>query len=152
MRRSLSRRVRRTPNDDHLLITHTLRRLKAAHPDIAEVGSENLTTLGQSLPWNDEEQNTTRLQPAIRVAQKRLLGATTVSLSEGPIVGRIQVEEPKALCGAMNFQRVALGYVGNPLTGLLGAVGVEFDTVAKHVGGTGDRLEGHAIADAGIDR
>ena len=76
-------------NDNHLLIAHTLRRLKAADPDIAEVCSENLTTLGQSLPWNDEEQNTTRLQPAIRVAQKRLLGAPTVSRSKCPIVRRL---------------------------------------------------------------
>jgi hypothetical protein len=52
----------------------------------------------------------------------------------------------------MNFQRVALDYVGNPLPGLLGTVGIKLDAVAKHVGGTGDRLEGHAIANAGIDR
>jgi hypothetical protein len=52
----------------------------------------------------------------------------------------------------MNFQRVALDYVRNPLPGLLGTVGVELDPVAKHVGGTGDRLKGHPIANARIDR
>jgi hypothetical protein len=52
----------------------------------------------------------------------------------------------------MNFQRVALGYVGNPLTGLLGAVGVKLDAIAKHIGACGDRLEGDTIANAGIDR
>jgi hypothetical protein len=45
-----------------------------------------------------------------------------------------------------------LNYVGNPLTGLLGAVGVKLDSVAKHFGAGGDRLEGDAIAGAGIDR
>ena len=33
---------------NHLLVAHTLRRLKAENPDIAEVRGENLTALGQS--------------------------------------------------------------------------------------------------------
>ena len=139
-------------NDNHLLIAHTLRRLKAENPDIAEVGGENLTTLGQSLAWDDEEQNTARLQPTIRVAQERLLCTTAFSRSEGPIVRWIQIQEPKAFDGALHFQRVALDYVGNPLPGLLGTVGIKLDAVAKHIGAAGDRLEGDAIADTGIER
>ena len=139
-------------DDHHLLIAHTLRRLKTVNPDITEMRGENLTAFGQSLARDDEQQYATGLQPAIRVAQERLLGATTVSRPEGPIVGRIQIEETKALDGALHFQRIALDYVGNPLPGLLGTVGIKLDTVAKHFGAAGDRLEGHAIADAGIDR
>jgi hypothetical protein len=52
----------------------------------------------------------------------------------------------------MHFQRVTLDYVRNALLGLLGAVGVELDTVAKHLGAAGDNLERHAIADAGVYR
>jgi hypothetical protein len=138
--------------DDHLLITHTLRSLKAENPDIAEVGGENLTAFGQSLAGDDEEQNTARLHPAIRVAQERLLCATTVRGSKGPIVRRIQIEETKALDGAMHFQRVALDYIGSPLPGLLGVVGIQLDAVAEHLGTAGDCPEGHTIADAGIER
>jgi hypothetical protein len=36
--------------------------------------------------------------------------------------------------------------------GLLGAVGVKLDAVAKHLGTAGDRLERHAIANARVDR
>jgi hypothetical protein len=35
---------------------------------------------------------------------------------------------------------------------LLGTVGVKLDSVAKHIGTGGDRLEGDTISDAGIDR
>jgi hypothetical protein len=52
----------------------------------------------------------------------------------------------------LHFQRISLDDVGNPLPGLLGAVGVKLDTEAKYLGAAGDRLEGHAITDAGIDR
>jgi hypothetical protein len=45
-----------------------------------------------------------------------------------------------------------LNYVGNALPCLLSTVGVEFDTVAKQLGAAGDRLEGHTIANAGIER
>jgi hypothetical protein len=45
-----------------------------------------------------------------------------------------------------------LDYVGNPLPGLLGAVGIKLDAVAKHFGITGDCLESYAIADAGVNR
>jgi hypothetical protein len=47
---------------------------------------------------------------------------------------------------------LGLDYVGNPLPGLLSAVGIQFDTVAEYLGTAGDRLEGHAIAGAGIER
>jgi hypothetical protein len=52
----------------------------------------------------------------------------------------------------LHFKRISLDDVGNPLPGLLGAVGIKLDTVAEHFGAAGDRLEGHAIADAGIKR
>ena len=67
-----------------------------------------------------------------------------------PVVGWIQVKEPKALDGAMHFQRVTLDYVRNALPGLLGAVGIKLDAVAKQLGAAGDCLESHAIADAGV--
>jgi hypothetical protein len=137
---------------DHLLVAHALRRLKAENPDIAEVGGENLTTLGQPLAWDDEEQNTARLQPTIRVAQEGLLCAPTVSRSKCPIVRWIQIQEPKAFDGALHFQRISLDDVGNPLAGLLGAVGVKLDSVAKHIGAGGDRLEGDTIANTRVDR
>jgi hypothetical protein len=35
---------------------------------------------------------------------------------------------------------------------LIGAVSIQLDAVAKHVGTAGDRLEGHAFAGAGIER
>jgi hypothetical protein len=35
---------------------------------------------------------------------------------------------------------------------LVSAIGIKFDAVAKHLGATGDYLEGHAIANAGVDR
>jgi hypothetical protein len=138
--------------DDHLLITHTLGCLKAVNPDITEMRGKNLTTFGQSFAWDDEEQNATRLQPAIDMAQERLLGATTVSRPQCPIIRWIQIEEAKALDRALHFQCVALDDVRNPPPGLLGAVGVKLDSVAKHIGAGGDRLEGDTIADARIDR
>jgi hypothetical protein len=50
----------------------------------------------------------------------------------------------------MHFQRVTLDYVRNALPGLLGAVGIKLDAVAKQLGAAGDCLESHAIADAGV--
>jgi hypothetical protein len=86
------------------------------------------------------------------VAQERLLRAATVSRSKGPIVRGIQVDQAEALNSALHFQRVALDYVGNPVPGLLSAVGIKLDAIAKHFCTAGDRLERHSIADAGIDR
>jgi len=51
----------------------------------------------------------------------------------------------------MHFQRVALDHVRNPLPGLLSAVGIKLDAVAQHLGTTGDRLEGYAVAHARVD-
>jgi hypothetical protein len=86
------------------------------------------------------------------VAQERLLGAATVSRPQCPIIGWIQIQEAKALDRALHFQRISLDYFVNPLLGLLSAVGIKLDTVAKHLGAACDRLEGHAITDARIDR
>ena len=101
---------------------------------------------------DDEYQDATGLQPAIRVAQERLLGAATVSRPQCPIVRWIQITEPKALDRALHFQRISLDDVGNPLPGLLGAVGIKLDTVAKHLSTAGDNLERHAIANTRVDR
>jgi hypothetical protein len=86
------------------------------------------------------------------VAQERLLGATTVSRPECPIVRRIQIQEAKAIDRALHFQSVPLNYVVNPLPGLLSAVGIKLNAVSKDRSTAGDRLEGHAIAGAGIER
>jgi hypothetical protein len=138
--------------DDHLLIAHTLGRFQTVNPDITEMCGENLTAFGQSLPWNDEEQNTTRLQPAIRVAQKGLLDATTVSRSKSPIIGRIQIEEPEALDRALHLQRIPLDNVQNSLPGLLGTVRIQLNTVPNHLSTIGDCLERHAIANTRVER
>ena len=112
---------------------------------------ENLTTFGQSVAGDNEYQHATGFQPAIGVAQERLLGAATVSRPQCPIVRRIQIKEPKALDRALHFQRISLDDVGNPLPGLLGAVGIKLDTIAKHLSTAGDNLERHAIANARVD-
>jgi hypothetical protein len=139
-------------NDHHLLIADTLRSLQTVNPDIAEVAGENLTAFGQPFIGDDEHQNPSWFQPAIRVAQECLLSATTVSRPKGPIVRRIQIQEAKALDRALHLQRISLNGVGNPLPGLFGTVGVKLNTVTKHVGTAGDHLEGHAIANTRVDR
>jgi hypothetical protein len=52
----------------------------------------------------------------------------------------------------LHFKRISLDDVGNPLPGLLGAVGIKLDTVAKHLSTAGDNLERHAIANTRVDR
>jgi len=116
------------------------------------VRRENLAALSQPVAGDDKQQHTARLQPAIRVAQERLLGAATVSRPQRPIVRWIQIQEAKALDRALHFQRISLDDVANPLPCLLGTVGIKLDAVAKHLGVASNRLEGHAVADAGIDR
>jgi hypothetical protein len=111
---------------------------------------ENLTALSQPLTGDDKHQNPTGLEPAIGVAQERLLCATTVSRPECPIVGWIQIQEAKTLDGALHFQRISLDNVGNPLPGLIGTVGIKLDAITKHLSTLSDGIEGHAIADTGI--
>jgi hypothetical protein len=62
----------------------------------------------------------------------------------------LSTKEAKALNRALHFQRIFLDDVGNPLPGLLGAVGIKFNAVAKHLDPAGDSLESHTIADAGV--
>jgi hypothetical protein len=50
------------------------------------------------------------------------------------------------------FQSIALDYVWNPLSGLLGAVCIKLDTVARHFSAAGDNLERRAVADARVER
>ena len=73
------------------VVRNPSRTIRAVNPDITEMRRENLTTLRQSLRGNDQHQDAGWLEPAIRVAQERLLGATTVSRPEGPIIGWIQI-------------------------------------------------------------
>jgi len=49
------------------------------------------------------------------------------------------------------FQRISLDNVGNPLPGLLGAVGIKLNTVSKDRSTGGDALERHAIANTRVD-
>jgi hypothetical protein len=84
------------------------------------------------------------------VTQECLLSATTVSRPECPIIRWIQIQEAKALDRALHFQRIALNYVVNPLPGLLGAVGIKLDAIAKHLGSACNSLERDTIAGAGI--
>ena len=86
------------------------------------------------------------------VAQERLLGAPTVSRPECPIVGRIQIKESKALDGALHFQRISLKDVGNPLFGLLSAIGIKLNAVANDLSTAGDNVERQAIANTRINR
>jgi hypothetical protein len=89
------------------------------------------------------------------VAQKDLLGAATAAVCERlqrPVIRRVQELKAKALDWAMHLHGVAMNHLGNPLPGLLGAIGIKFNAVAKHLGAAGDRLKGHSIADAGVDR
>jgi len=116
------------------------------------VRGEYLTTLSQSLAGDDEQENPTGLQPAIRVTQERLLCAATVSRPECPIVRWIQIEETKALDRALDFQRISLDYVRNPLPGLLGPVSIKLNAVAKHLCTVSDNLERRAIANTRVDR
>ena len=78
-------------DDYHLLIAHTLGCLQTVNPDVTEVGCENLAALSQSLRGYDQHQDAGWLEPAIGVAQERLLGATTVSRPQCPIVRWIQI-------------------------------------------------------------
>src|ERR1035441_8570913 len=112
---------------------------------------ENLTTFGQAVARDNEYQHATRFQPAIGVAQKRLLRAATVSGPQSPIVGRIQIQEAKALDRALHFQRISLDDVRNPLPGLLSAEGIKLNTVAKDLRTVGDNLERRAIADTRVE-
>jgi hypothetical protein len=112
---------------------------------------ENVTTFGQPVARDNEYQYATGSEPAIRVAQEHLFGATIVTWPQCVIIGWIQIEEAKALDGALHFQGISLNDIGNPLPGLLGAVGIKLNTVAKHLSAAGDNLERHAIANAGVD-
>ena len=69
--------------------------------------------------------------------------------SAGPM--RIAINTTQALDRALHFQRVSLNDVGNPLPGLLGPVRIKLNAVAKHFSTVGDNLEGHAIANTGVD-
>ena len=89
----------------HLLIADTLGCIQTVNPDVTEMRRENLATFGQSVPWDDKQQDPTGFQPAIRLAQEQLLGATTVSRPECPIIGWIQIEETRAFNRALHFQR-----------------------------------------------
>jgi hypothetical protein len=113
---------------------------------------ENLTTFGQPVTGDDEYQYATGFQPAIGVAQERLLGAATVSRPQCPIVRWIQIQEAKALDRALHFQRISLDDVGNPLSGLFGAIGIKLNTVAKDLSTARDDFERDAIANAGVYR
>jgi hypothetical protein len=115
------------------------------------VGGENLTALSQPLTGDDKHQDPTGLEPAIGVAQEHLLCAATVSRPQCPIVRWIQIEETKALDWALHFQRISLDDVRNPLPGLLGAVGIQLDPVAKHMGSACNSLERHSIANTRVD-
>jgi hypothetical protein len=111
---------------------------------------ENLTTFGQAVAGDDQYQYATGFEPAIGVAQERLLRAATVSRPQCPIVRWIQIQEAKALDWALHFQRISLDYVGDPLPGLIGAVGIKFDAITKHIGIAGDRLKRHPITNTRI--
>jgi len=113
---------------------------------------ENLTTVGQPVAGDNEYQYASRFQPAIRVAQERLLGATTVSRPQRVVIGWIQIEETAALDRTLHFQRISLDDVGNPLSGLLSAVCIKLYAIAKHFSTVGDNLECHAIANTGVER
>jgi len=52
----------------------------------------------------------------------------------------------------LHFQRIALDYVRNPLAGLLSAIGIQLNTVAKDLSAVGDNLERRAIADTRVER
>jgi len=75
--------------DNNLLIAHALRCLQTVNPDITEMRGENLTTFGQPVAGDNEYQHATGFQPAIRLAQEHLLGASTVSGPQSLIVGRL---------------------------------------------------------------
>jgi hypothetical protein len=45
-----------------------------------------------------------------------------------------------------------LDYIRNPLPGLLGAVGINFNTVANHLSTVGDNLERYTIANTWVER
>ena len=75
-------------SDHHdLLIADTIGCLQAVDPGVAEMRGENLTTFVQAVAGDNEYEYATGFQPAVGVAQKCLLGATTVSRPQGPIVG-----------------------------------------------------------------
>ena len=113
---------------------------------------ENMAALSQSLRGYDQYQDAGWLEPTIRVAQEHLLGAATVTWPQCIVVRRIQKLEPEAFDGALHFQRIALNDVLNPLFGLLGAVCIKLDTVAKHFSAAGDNLERRAIANTRVER
>ena len=132
--------------------SNTLRRLRAVNPDFAEMRGESLTTFGQPLLGNNEEQYATGFQPAIRVTQEHLFGATTIARTQGPIIGWLQIQEAKTLDWALRFQGISLYEVGNPLPGWFSSIGIKLNTVAKHLNTVGDNVERHAIAHAWVDR
>jgi hypothetical protein len=86
------------------------------------------------------------------VTQEQLFGAATVSRPQCPIIRWIQIQETKALDRALHFQRISVDDAGNPLPGLLSAVGIKLNTVTKHLSTAGDNLERLAIADTRVDR
>jgi hypothetical protein len=112
---------------------------------------ENLTTFGQPVTGDNEYQYAAGFQPAIGVAQERLLGATTVSRPQCPVIRWIQIQQAEAFNRALHFQRIPLDNVGNPLPGLLGPVRIKLDTVAKHLSTAGDGFERDAIANTGVN-
>jgi hypothetical protein len=116
------------------------------------MGGEDLTTFTEPVARDNEYQSATRFQPAIRVAQERLLCAPTVSRPQCPIVGWIQIKQAKALDRALYLQRIPLDDVGNPLSGLLGPIGIQLNTVAQRISTAGDNLERHAIASTRVNR
>src|SRR6266536_1801434 len=85
------------------------------------------------------------------MAEEGLL-STTALHTERPIVGWIFEYERKALDRAMHLQGIGLYYVSNALARLLGAIGIQLDTVTQDVSPGSDRFKCHSITDARIKR
>src|SRR5271157_448006 len=81
---------------------------EAEYGDALELAGQTLGALRERIVWDDEDQDSRRLQPCVAVVEKQKFQALVAVISDFHVIRWVEIEERAAACRKMGFERAAL--------------------------------------------
>jgi hypothetical protein len=115
--------------DHHLPIAHGFRVSKSKDPGRLKLRGKDIGKFTDMHRRDDEDKNTSDLQPAVRVRQEHPFRALASNFASGPVVRRIQERQPAGLDGAVHVEAVAMNHLIDNSGSLYRAIRIQLDSV-----------------------
>src|SRR5579864_8955129 len=138
--------------NSNLFVPDSLTFSESMDTQVDEVLTQRSGTGFQLRLWNDKNEDTAGLQPAIGMLQKDKFQPLIVGLPNFQVIGRVEIEQGDRFGRAANVHDVPVHDFDPEFFGLLCSVGVNLDPVSTSLRFFEHVCKRHSVSNAGVNR